>query len=99
MPESEIISRIIFGEKNRSYEGGMRNHIWMDTFKKKGKTALCFFKEKKSNPMNTEFKEKLFNFTAKTKIMKPKELTSSTKISAKINLKIHALGDKINLHY
>ena len=49
--------------------------------------------------MNTEFKEKLFNFTAKTKIMKPKELTSSTKISAKINLKIHALGDKINLHY
>ena len=49
--------------------------------------------------MNTEFNEKLFNFTAKTKIMKANELTSSTKISAKINLKIHALGDKINLHY
>ena len=35
--------------------------------------------------MNTEFKEKLFNFTAKTKTMKAKELISSTKISAKIN--------------
>ena len=86
MPESEIISRIIFGEKNRSYEGGMRNHIWMDTFfKKKEKQLFASLRKKKSSLMNTEFKEKLFNFTAKTKIMKAKELISSTKISAKIN--------------
>lgn len=44
LPESEIICGITFGEKKRSYEGGMRNHIWMDIFKKEMKnTPLLLF--------------------------------------------------------
>lgn len=49
--------------------------------------------------MNIKFKEKTLILVWKQMLTSIKEFMSSTKISAKTNQEIHALGGKINLYY